>query len=153
LGQFGQRHIAGGNAGTIFAEDTMGFHRGSDITAGYRLLLQLEFSVIDTPVEEDLKRLIEPVYVPNLKTSTEKIVSSSTGAHLDAGYGRVPDRSLTRRDLPQLDAKRPGPLLLKGRQPPWVFSGRATPPISVAAGDEPSIDHIFTNPPSWSGRG
>ena len=61
-----QEHVAGGCAGTIFAEDTLGFHRGSDITSDYRLLLQLEFAVIDTPQVEELKNPIVPEEVPGL---------------------------------------------------------------------------------------
>lgn len=39
-------------AGTILAEDTAGFHRGSDLRRGYRLLMQLVFGVIDIPHAE-----------------------------------------------------------------------------------------------------
>ena len=37
-------------AGTIIAEDTKGFHRGSTPKSKYRLLLQLEFAMFDIPV-------------------------------------------------------------------------------------------------------
>lgn len=40
-------------AGTIIAEDTAGFHRGIDPRRGYRLLAQLEYSVIDIPHAEE----------------------------------------------------------------------------------------------------
>ena len=36
--------IVRGPAGTILAEDTSGFHRGSKIERGYRLVMQFEFS-------------------------------------------------------------------------------------------------------------
>ncbi len=58
--------MVGGAAGTIFAEDTKGFHRGSDLTERYRALLQLEFSIIDTPTPEDLDRQYSPSPIAGL---------------------------------------------------------------------------------------
>ena len=58
--------IAAGPAGTVLAEDTKGFHRGSKITHDYRLLMQLEFSVIDVPTEQELADPFPPFGVPNL---------------------------------------------------------------------------------------
>ncbi len=61
-----QELVVGGAAGTIFAEDTKGFHRGSDLTERYRALLQLEFSIIDTPTPEDLDRQYSPIPIAGL---------------------------------------------------------------------------------------
>jgi hypothetical protein len=58
--------VVGGPAGTIFAEDTKGFHRGSDLTERYRAILQLEFSIIDTPGPEDLDRAYAPIAIAGL---------------------------------------------------------------------------------------
>jgi hypothetical protein len=65
--------IIGGPAGTIFAEDTRGFHRGSDLTESYRALLQLEFSIIDTPTDEDLRREYAPLAIPGLDKGIARI--------------------------------------------------------------------------------
>jgi hypothetical protein len=65
--------VIGGPAGTIFAEDTRGFHRGSDLTESYRALLQLEFSIIDTPTPEDLGREYSPVAIPRLDKGIARI--------------------------------------------------------------------------------
>ena len=67
--------VAGGPAGTIFAEDTAGFHRGSDLLSGYRLLLQLQFSVIDIPTDEQLDGSLEAVAVPALDPAVQSITS------------------------------------------------------------------------------
>lgn len=53
-------------AGTVIAEDTSGFHRGSDLRHGYRLLLQFEFSLLDIPHEEDLRKVTRPQPFPGL---------------------------------------------------------------------------------------
>jgi hypothetical protein len=58
--------IAQGAAGTILAEDTKGFHRGSKITRDFRLLVQLEFSVIDVPTEQELANPFAPLPIPGL---------------------------------------------------------------------------------------
>jgi hypothetical protein len=52
--------------GTIIAEDTAGFHRGSTVLRGYRLLLQVQFSVLDIPNAEDLDGSIRPVAIAGL---------------------------------------------------------------------------------------
>ena len=49
-------------AGTIIAEDTAGFHRGMDPKKNYRLLLQLEYSVLDIPHIEEFT-----VGIPKIK--------------------------------------------------------------------------------------
>jgi hypothetical protein len=55
-----------GPAGTILAEDTAGFHRGSTIERDYRLMMQFEFSVIEVPTDQELARRLEPAPVPGL---------------------------------------------------------------------------------------
>jgi hypothetical protein len=71
--------IASGPPGTILAEDTKGFHRGSKITREFRLLMQLEFSVINVPTEQELSEPFPPVAVPglhpNLAAITRKFYS------------------------------------------------------------------------------
>ncbi len=55
-----------GPAGTVLAEDTAGFHRGSTIERGYRLMMQFEFSAIEVPTDQELTRKLEPVAVPDM---------------------------------------------------------------------------------------
>jgi len=55
--------IVRGPAGTILAEDTSGFHRGSTLEHSYRLLMQIEFSAIDVPTEQELYRKLNPIPV------------------------------------------------------------------------------------------
>lgn len=55
-----------GPAGTVLAEDTAGFHRGSTIERNYRLMMQFEFSAIESPTEQELVRRLEPVPVTGL---------------------------------------------------------------------------------------
>lgn len=68
-----REYVASGPAGMILAEDTMGFHRGSAMTQGYRLLLQLQYSVIDIATEEDLTRAYEPAGIPGLDPAVARI--------------------------------------------------------------------------------
>jgi hypothetical protein len=42
-----------GVAGTTIAEDTRGFHRGTSVKEGKRIILQFEYSLIDIPTEEE----------------------------------------------------------------------------------------------------
>jgi hypothetical protein len=53
-------------AGSILAEDTAGFHRGSEVERGYRLVMQFEFSAIDCPTEFELARELVPIAVPDM---------------------------------------------------------------------------------------
>jgi hypothetical protein len=55
-----------GAAGMVLAEDTAGFHRGSTIERDYRLMMQFEFSAIETPTDQELARKIEPIAVPGM---------------------------------------------------------------------------------------
>ena len=63
-----------GPAGTILAEDTMGFHRGSSLTQDYRLMLQFEFSVVDVPTKYELIRPLVPIEIPGLDEGVSSIV-------------------------------------------------------------------------------
>ena len=62
-----------GEAGTILAEDTAGFHRGTTLKSGYRLLMQFEYSLIDIPHEEDLAGQTCPVCFPELNAGIARI--------------------------------------------------------------------------------
>lgn len=42
-------------AGTVIAEDTMGFHKGSTPKIGYRLLMQIEYTIQDVPYINELE--------------------------------------------------------------------------------------------------
>ncbi len=55
-----------GPAGMVLAEDTAGFHRGSSIERNYRLMMQLEFSAIESPTEHELVRKLEPMPVSDM---------------------------------------------------------------------------------------
>jgi hypothetical protein len=65
--------IAQGSAGTILVEDTKGFHRGSHITRDFRLLVQLEFSVIDVPTEQELATPWAPLPIVGLDPAIASI--------------------------------------------------------------------------------
>jgi hypothetical protein len=65
--------IMQGPAGTILAEDTMGFHRGSSLTQNYRLMMQFEFSAIAVPTEDELLRPLISVEVPGLDRGISSI--------------------------------------------------------------------------------
>lgn len=60
-------------AGTVIAEDTAGFHRGSDLKSGYRLLMQFQFSLIDIPHDEDLAGVTKPVEFAGLDRSIARV--------------------------------------------------------------------------------
>jgi hypothetical protein len=69
-----QELVATAKAGTIIAEDTAGFHRGSTITRGHRLLMQFQFSAIDIPTDYDLHDKFPPVAVGKLHPGVAAIV-------------------------------------------------------------------------------
>jgi hypothetical protein len=60
-------------AGTVLAEDTAGFHRGTDLKQGYRLLMQFQFSLIDIPTEADLAGVTRVERIPSLDPYIAKI--------------------------------------------------------------------------------
>lgn len=62
-----------GPAGTILAEDTAGFHRGSTIERSYRLMMQFEFSAIEVPTDQELARKLDPVMVPGMHPGISSI--------------------------------------------------------------------------------
>lgn len=66
--------VVRGPAGTVLAEDTSGFHRGSKIERGYRLMMQFEFSALDVPTDQELFRELTRVRVPNLHPGIASIV-------------------------------------------------------------------------------
>jgi len=65
--------IVRGPAGTVLAEDTSGFHRGSILERNHRLLMQIEFSAIDVPTEQELYRDLKPAAVRNLHPGVASI--------------------------------------------------------------------------------
>ena len=65
--------IAQGVAGTILAEDTKGYHRGSNIARDFRLLVQLEFSVLDVPTDQELAMRFTPIPIPGLDPAVAAI--------------------------------------------------------------------------------
>jgi len=60
-------------AGTIIVEDTLGFHKGSTPKRDYRLILQLEYAIFNTPGEE-LSCPVDRVPVPGLDQHIAPIV-------------------------------------------------------------------------------
>jgi hypothetical protein len=64
-----------GPAGTMIAEDTMGFHRGSDVVKSYRLIFQLEYSVLDIPHAEEFGSGIQRLKINGLEPSLQKVLA------------------------------------------------------------------------------
>jgi hypothetical protein len=62
-----------GPAGLILAEDTAGFHKGTTLTKGYRLLLQLQYAVLDIPHEEEFVPGIERVRLQGVDPALKRI--------------------------------------------------------------------------------
>jgi len=62
-----------GPAGMILAEDTAGFHKGTTLKSGYRLLLQLQYATLDIPHEEEFAGGIDKVQVDNLDSGIKRI--------------------------------------------------------------------------------
>lgn len=62
-----------GRAGMILAEDTAGFHKGTTPSKGYRLLLELQFTSLDDPQEEEFVCGIDKVRIDNLDPSIKRI--------------------------------------------------------------------------------
>lgn len=61
-------------AGTILAEDTCGFHRGTTVKRGYRLLLQIQYATIDIPGAEEFLTRIERAPLPGAPREIAPIV-------------------------------------------------------------------------------
>lgn len=60
-------------AGIILAEDTAGFHKGTTPRRDYRLMLQLQFAILDIPHAEEFSPGIERVHVEDLDRSIKRI--------------------------------------------------------------------------------
>lgn len=58
--------IMQGPPGTILAEDTMGFHRGSSVKQDYRLMMQFEFTALNVKTNDELLHPMTAIEVPNL---------------------------------------------------------------------------------------
>jgi len=58
--------IMEGPPGTILAEDTMGFHRGSSVKHDYRLVMQFEFTALNVPTYDELLHPMAPIEITNL---------------------------------------------------------------------------------------
>lgn len=61
-------------AGTIIAEDTAGFHRGSTVKRDYRLLMQFQYALLDIPHEEEFSKKIVPFRLSGLDKNIGTIV-------------------------------------------------------------------------------
>lgn len=60
-------------AGTILAEDTAGFHKGTTLRRGYRLLMQLVFGAIDIPHAEEFTYGIAKAKIDGLAPAIRRI--------------------------------------------------------------------------------
>lgn len=61
-------------AGTVVAEDTSGFHCGSPVLNKYRLMLQLEYSIVDIPHEEELNHAMPQISLPGMPAALRPIL-------------------------------------------------------------------------------
>ncbi len=61
-------------AGTILAEDTAGFHKGMDLKKGYRLLMQMEYAMLDIPNDEEFTCGVDRVRIAGLDPAIKPIV-------------------------------------------------------------------------------
>jgi len=64
-----------GPAGMILAEDTAGFHKGTTPSKGYRLLLQLQFTSLDHPQDEEFNGGLNKVRIDSLDPGIKRIAS------------------------------------------------------------------------------
>lgn len=62
-------------AGTIIAEDTAGFHRGTTVKRNHRLLMQFQYSLLDIPHEEDVSGITRRTQLPDMNVSIVRIAS------------------------------------------------------------------------------
>lgn len=65
--------IMQGPPGTILAEDTMGFHRGSSVKQDYRLMMQFEFTALNVTTQDELRHPLVAVSVANLNPGIASI--------------------------------------------------------------------------------
>lgn len=61
--------------GTIIAEDTAGFHRGSTVLRSHRLLMQFQYSVLDIPSLDELQGRLAPVTLPHVPAPLRPILA------------------------------------------------------------------------------
>lgn len=61
--------------GTIIAEDTAGFHRGTTLQRGYRLLMQFQYSVLDIPTQDELEGRLKPVKLAHVPEELRGILA------------------------------------------------------------------------------
>jgi hypothetical protein len=61
--------------GTIIAEDTAGFHRGSTVLRNHRLLMQFQYSVLDIPSQEELDGRLSPVKLAHVPEELRSILA------------------------------------------------------------------------------
>ncbi len=75
LGYYGAENeiVFTGPAGMVLAEDTAGFHKGTTPRTGYRLLLQLQFTSLDHPQEEEFTGGIDKVTIESLDPGIKRI--------------------------------------------------------------------------------
>lgn len=77
LGYYGEQseQVFAAPAGTILAEDTAGFHKGTTLRKGYRLLLQLQYAMLDIPHEEETESSIDKVSLEGLHPGIRRVLS------------------------------------------------------------------------------
>jgi len=75
LGFYGAENeiVFTGPAGMVLAEDTAGFHKGTTPSKGYRLLLQLQFTSLDHPQEEEFAGYLDKVRLESLDSGIKRI--------------------------------------------------------------------------------
>ncbi len=61
-------------AGTVLAEDTAGFHKGTTLKKGFRMLIELQYAMLDIPHQEEFGRKIDKVHLKDLDPGIKKIV-------------------------------------------------------------------------------
>jgi hypothetical protein len=62
-----------GPAGMILAEDTAGFHKGTTPSKGYRMLLQLQYTSLDHPQEEEFSGGLDKMWIEELDPGIKRI--------------------------------------------------------------------------------
>ncbi len=60
-------------AGTVLAEDTAGFHKGTTLKRGYRMLMEFQFAMLDIPHVEEFEDRIDPVHVEPIDAGIKKV--------------------------------------------------------------------------------
>ena len=60
-------------AGTVLAEDTAGFHKGTTLKKGYRMLIELQYAMLDIPHLEEFGHRIDRARLDNLDPGIKMI--------------------------------------------------------------------------------